>query len=147
MGCDMVVALGKATVDEQRLFGLNLHGPYAEWPVLRRLAGQTHAPGAVIKTHDLELPQARQTFTVLGCALRGEWGLTHGLNEHNVAMGTARWSSKATSPVAGLHGSDLVRLTLERSRSASRRWTFSPTSLAAMARARDKDSSGATMFS
>src|ERR1700694_3777890 len=113
MGADMVVALGQATVSGQTLFGLNWHAPRAQWPSLRRLAGQTHAPGSVIKTRAQEVPQARQTFTVLGCGPRGEWGLTHGLNEHHLAMGLATWTSKVASAQPGLLGTDLVRLTLE----------------------------------
>jgi hypothetical protein len=117
MGCDMVVALDQATVNGQKLFGLNWHGPRGPWPVLRRLAGQMHAPGAVIKTRYHELPQARQTYTVLGCGPRGQWGLTNGLNEHQLAMGMASWTSKVAAR-PGLHGTELVRLTLERSRTA-----------------------------
>src|SRR5437868_415654 len=94
MGCDMVVALGQATVKGQNLFGLNWHGPRAQWPLLRRLQGQMHAPGSVIKTHGQQVPQARQTYTVLGCGPRGGWGLTHGINENHVAIGMANWTSK-----------------------------------------------------
>jgi secernin len=118
MGCDIVVALGQATVNGQSLFGLNRHGPRAPWPLVRRLAGQVHAPGSVVKTGAGELPQLRQTFTVLGCGACGEWGLTHGVNEHQVAMGVASWTSKCAAPQPGLPGTDLVRLTLERGRSA-----------------------------
>ena len=46
------------------------------------------------------------------------WGLTHGINENRVAAGTACWQSKFTAGDSGLLGTDLVRLTLERSQSA-----------------------------
>ena len=118
MGCDMVVALGQATVGEQKLFGLNRHGSGAQGMRLRRHAGQMHAAGSVVRTGAHELPQARQTYTVLGCGTREQWGLTHGLNEHKVAMGMATWTSRVISPEPGLGGADLVRLTLERSRTA-----------------------------
>lgn len=118
MGCDMVVALGQATVNGLCLFGLNRHGPRAPWPVLRRTIGAEYPPGARIKTSRLEVPQVRQTYTVLGSGLPGDWGLTHGVNEHKVAVGLASWTSKLVAPAPGLHGTDLVRLTLERSRSA-----------------------------
>jgi hypothetical protein len=118
MGCDMVVALGQATANGQTLFGLNCHGPRAQGLRLRRHAGQMHAPGSVIRASAGVLPQARRTYTVLGCGARGPWGLTHGLNEHKVAMGMATWSSRVISPQPGLEGAELVRLTLERSQSA-----------------------------
>src|SRR5438105_4187171 len=118
MGCDMVVALGQATVNGHKIFGLNAHGPRARWPVLRRCAGQLHAPGSVVKTRSHEVPEHRQTFAVLGCGPRGEWGLTHGINEHHVAMGLATWTSREVCSQPGLQGTELVRLTLERSHSA-----------------------------
>jgi len=118
MGCDMVVALGQATANGQTLFGLICHGPLAHGPRLRRHGGQMHAPGSVIRTSAGELPQARRTYTVLGCGACGHWGLTHGLNEHKVAMGMATWTSRVVSQQPGLEGAELVRLTLERSQSA-----------------------------
>src|SRR5688500_17680863 len=33
MGCDMVVALGPATVNGQAFFGLNVHGLHTPWPL------------------------------------------------------------------------------------------------------------------
>jgi hypothetical protein len=118
MGCDMVVARGQATVNGQALFGLNCHGPRAQWPLLRRLAGQMHAPGSVIKCRAHDVPQVRQTFAVLGLGPRGAWGLTHGINEHNVAVGMATWTSRERCRQPGLDGAELLRLTLERGHSA-----------------------------
>jgi hypothetical protein len=85
---------------------------------VRRLAGQVHAAGSVINAGACQVSQVRQTCTVLGCGPRGAWGLTHGINEHRVAMGMATWSSRVVCPEAGLDGTELVRLTLERSHSA-----------------------------
>lgn len=118
MGCDMVAALGQATVNGVSLFGLNRHGPRSPWPLLRRTAGATHAPGTRLQISGHEVPQVRQTATVLGSGQPGSWGLTHGINEHKVAVGLATWTSKLVGAAPGLDGTDLVRLTLERSHSA-----------------------------
>ncbi len=118
MGCDMVVALGQATVNGQKLFGLNLHSPQPDWPIPRRLPGQCHSAGTTLRTSSHELTQVRQTFTVLGVGPRTDWGFSHGLNERQVAMGVARWQSKIGAANPGLAGTDLVRLTLERSHAA-----------------------------
>ena len=87
MGCDMVVALGRATVDGGTLFGQNSDRSAGRWHVLRRTAGRTCAADEKVRTRFLELPQARQTFTVLGSQPEGWWGYTHGINERGLVAG------------------------------------------------------------
>lgn len=118
MGCDMVVALGRATVNGQTLFGLNAHRAPREPQTLHKVLGRAFALGEPVRTQFLEIPQVRQTCTVLGSQAHGLWGFQHGVNEHQVALGCAGWRSKLTRPEPGLLATDLVRLTLERSRSA-----------------------------
>jgi hypothetical protein len=119
MGCDMVVALGKATVQENTLFGINYHGPGRHVHSLQRLVGRSHAPDEVLRLGPLQLPEVRQTCTVLGNQPQGSWGLTHGINEHRVVAGFCRWQSKVPPSQQGLSGAELIRLTLERSHSAT----------------------------
>jgi dipeptidase len=71
-----------------------------------------------VRTQFLELPQARQTFTVLGGRTPGCWGLHYGVNENHVAAGCATWRSLLHQPGCCLAGTDLVRLVLERCRCA-----------------------------
>ena len=66
MGCDIVVALGRATVEGNTLFGHNCDRPARQCQALHRTPGQSYAPGEKVRTQGLELPQARQTYTVLG---------------------------------------------------------------------------------
>jgi dipeptidase len=120
MGSDLVVALGQATNNGQTLFAQNCHRSPAEYPSLRRVAGRAFAPDDLVKTPHAELPQARQTFTVLGSQPPGAWGYDHGVNEHQVAAGCAAWRSRLAGRGTGLLGPDLVRLTLERAASARR---------------------------
>lgn len=118
MGGDMVVALGRATVEGHTLFGHNSNRPARERPMLHRSPGRAYASGEKVRVQHLELPQARQTYTVLGSRPRGFWGYDHGLNEHGVALGCARALTRMRGTQPGLDGTDLVRLTLERARSA-----------------------------
>src|SRR5262249_41192595 len=118
MGCDMVVALGRATGNGPSLFGLNCHRPPREPQTLRLVPGRAFALGETVHTQFLELPQARQTYKVLGSQPLGLWGYQHGVNEHRVALGCAGWRSTLTCPRPGLLGADLVRLALERCRGA-----------------------------
>jgi len=118
MGSDMVVALKEASANGTTLFGANHYGPQSQRRQLLRIHGQSHDLGEVLQTSKLKLPQSRQTYTVLGMQPGGQWGLTHGINEHRVVTGVTHWRSRLESDTPALTGPDLVRLTLERSRSA-----------------------------
>ena len=55
-----------------------------------------------------------KTFTTLGLQAAGEWGFRGGVNEHYVALGQTTIQTRLADPHAGLSGSDIVRLTLQR---------------------------------
>jgi hypothetical protein len=118
MGSDMLVALQEASADGTTLFGLNHHAAAAERHTLQMVHGSLHDTGAVIALGGLNIPQARQTFAALGVQPTGQWGFTHGVNEHRVAVGVTAWRSRLNGGPAQLTGADLVRFALERSRSA-----------------------------
>jgi secernin len=118
MGSDMIVALKEASANGTPLFGLNHHAAAGLRHAVQMVPGQMHDPGYVIHASNLELPQARQTYTVLGIQPIGQWGFTHGVNEHRVALGVTQWQSRLQSGPATLGGPDLVRLALERSKCA-----------------------------
>ncbi|HEV3259376.1 MAG TPA: carcinine hydrolase/isopenicillin-N N-acyltransferase family protein [Gemmataceae bacterium] len=118
MGGDLVVALGRATVDGITLFGQNSDQPARQCQVLRRTPGRAFAADEKVRTQFLELPQARQTWTVLGGQPEGRWGYTHGVNEHGLAAGCASLRGRLGCQRPGLLGTDLVRLALERCQNA-----------------------------
>ena len=118
MGCDMVVALPRATADGTALFGHNSNRPAGEAQALVRTAARSHAPGEKLRTPARELPQARQTFAVLANRPAGLWGYRHGVNEHGVCAGVTPIRTRLAEPSPGLSGTDLVRLALERAASA-----------------------------
>jgi dipeptidase len=116
MGSDMVVALGPATVDGRMLFGHNSDRPVQERQSIRRVPGREFA--ADEKVAKLGLPQARHTYTVLAAQPEGCWGYTQGVNDQGIAMGCAALRNKIPCTAPGLLGTDLVRLVLERCRTA-----------------------------
>jgi secernin len=119
MGSDMLVALKEASADGSTLFGLNHHCAAAnQRHALQMVQGQMYDTGAVIPLGGMNIPQARQTFSALGVQAIGQWGFVHGVNEHRVAIGFTSWRSRLKGGLAPLAGADLVRLALERSRSA-----------------------------
>src|SRR5262249_36744649 len=118
MGGDTFVALGSATAGGSTLFAHNRRGRAGETLVLQREPGRAHAPEEIVRTQFASVPQARQTFTVLGCRSAQTWGYHFGVNQHSVAIARSAWQSKLRGAEAGLTGPDLVRLALERSRTA-----------------------------
>jgi dipeptidase len=118
MGGDVVVALGRATVDGHTLFGHNSEQLTRSCQSLQLIRGRPFAVGEKVQTSSLELPQARETWTVLGSRPHGAWGFQHGVNEHGVAAGRASLATRVAVTPGGLRGTDLVRLALERSRTA-----------------------------
>jgi hypothetical protein len=118
MECDAVVALARATVDGQTVFGQRIATRAGPSLRLCRTPGRICAPDEKLHTPFLELPQARQTYAVLGSQREGSWGYDFGVNEHQLAVGCLALKATLKCDAAGLLGTDLTRLLLERSRTS-----------------------------
>jgi secernin len=118
VACDSLVALGNTTRDGGTLFAKNSDRPANECQPLLQVPRQSHAPGARLRCTYTEIPQVAETVRVIGSRPYWCWGFEHGLNEHGVAIGNHTVFSKDALAGRGLIGMDLVRLGLERSRSA-----------------------------
>jgi len=120
VSCDSLVALGNATADGAVLFAKNSDRPANECQPLAQVRRHAHAPGSVLRCTHIEIPQVAETFRLIGSRPFWCWGFEHGLNEHGVAIGNHTVFSKEALEGRGLIGMDLVRLGLERGRSAER---------------------------
>jgi secernin len=119
MGCDSFVALAPATRDGVTLFAKNSDRPPRECQRFVRVPRASHAPGATVRCQYVALPQVAETAAMLGSQPWWLWGFEHGVNEHGVAIGNQTvFAREALGPV-GLIGMDLVRLGLERARTAT----------------------------
>lgn len=118
MGCDIIVALGRATVGGYTLFGQNSSGRARVSHPLILTPGREFAPGEKVHADFLEIPQARQTHTVLASQPAGRWGYLHGVNDVGFAAGCTAFPNKLHSKAPTLSGPDLIRLVLERCRTA-----------------------------
>jgi dipeptidase len=114
MGCDLVVALGRATASGKALFGLNCHRLAGERQALVVRPAQEHAAGETLALQNVRIAERKETFATLGCQPEGDWGYLYGVNEHRVAVGHATWQSLLPPAREGLAGTELVRLALER---------------------------------
>jgi len=116
--CDSLVALGVATADGATLFAKNSDRPAAECQPLVQIAPARHAAGTRVRCQYVDLPQVAETAGIIGSRPYWLWGLEHGVNEHGVAVGNHTVFTKDALAGEGLIGMDLVRLALERARSA-----------------------------
>ncbi len=116
--CDSLVALGNATADGAVLFAKNSDRPAGECQPLVQLRRQSHPAGTRLRCTYIEIPQAAETARLIGSRPFWCWGFEHGLNEYGVAIGNHTVFSKESLEGKGLIGMDLVRLGLERGRSA-----------------------------
>jgi len=118
VACDSLVALGAATADGAVLFAKNSDRPAGECQPLVQIPAARHPPGARLRCQYIEIAQVAETARVIGSRPHWLWGFEHGLNQHGVAVGNHTVFSKDPLTGHGLIGMDLVRLALERGRTA-----------------------------
>ena len=119
LSCDTSVALGPATFDGSTIFAKNSDRPANECQPLTYVPGRRHAPGATVRCQYLEIPQVAETWELIGSRPYWLWGFEMGVNEWGVAIGNeAVFSREHFEEEPALIGMDLVRLGLERGRSA-----------------------------
>ena len=127
--CDTWVALSDATGEEFVLLAKNSDRPVFDSQPLVLHASQTWARDAEISLGRVSIPQVEETHATLGSHPYWCWGYEEGINEHGVAIGNEGIWTKALmeqlvayrdgeNPKYGLTGMDLVRLGLERGRTA-----------------------------
>ncbi|MCW5982401.1 MAG: C69 family dipeptidase [Bryobacteraceae bacterium] len=118
-GCDTWVALPDATADGSVILAKNSDRPPMEAQPLVQMPARRHKPGETVKCTYIEVPQAAETYEHLGSKIWWAFGYEHGMNEHGVAIGNeAVWSKEPYQWGDGLLGMDLVRLGLERGKTA-----------------------------
>lgn len=110
MDADIILATGLATVHKRTYIAqTNRHAGANPQLVIRVPA---HS-GQSVKSQALDLPQIRQTHTILGMQPLDGWGLQNGVNDQQLAVSASNWRSRfAGAP--GILDRDLVRLALER---------------------------------
>jgi secernin len=117
--CDTWVALPDATADHSVILAKNSDRPPMEAQPLVQFPQRYHSPGEKVKCTYIEIPQVAETYETIGSKLWWAFGYEHGMNEYGVAVGNeAVFSKEAVRWGDGLLGMDLVRLGLERGKTA-----------------------------
>jgi secernin len=130
LGCDTGVALPDVTQSGYTILGKNSDRRISESQRLELHPGQSFEANTLLQLEHRNIPQVRQTYSTLGAGPYWCWGYEEGMNEYRVAIGNEAIRTKTNReeasayragrlPEPGLLGMDIVRLTLERSKSAA----------------------------
>lgn len=116
--CDSLVALAPATAAGVTIFAKNSDRPALECQPLCDVPAADHPVDGLVQCTYIAVPQIGHTYRVIGSRPYWCWGFEHGVNEHGVAIGNHTVFTKEPVASVGLLGMDLVRLGLERARTA-----------------------------
>lgn len=117
--CDTFALCSGIYFGKKNLLAKNSDRPLGECQTLRYFPAEDHAPGETLKCTYLTIDQAEHTYAMLGSQPYWIWGFEMGINEWGLSIGNeAEWSRCETETADGLLGMDLLRLALERSRTA-----------------------------
>jgi hypothetical protein len=121
--CDTFVFVAGEGGPSGTLFGKNSDRPSDEEHEVVVFPAASHAPGSMVRCTYISIAQAEQTLRVVLSRPRWLWGCEMGANElgvvgGNEAVGTALAPDLDAGPTPRLLGMDLLRLALERGRSA-----------------------------
>ena len=117
--CDTFIVHGRLTASGHTTLAKNSDREPNEAQYLEKFAAADHAPGEIVRCTYIEIPQVPHTYAMVGSRPWWMWGFEHGVNEHGLAIGNeAVWFKVPASLELGLLGMDLLRLTLERAKTA-----------------------------
>ena len=101
------------------LYAKNSDRPLNEAQPLVYFPPADHAPGEMVQTSFIKVPQVPHTYGVIGSKLDTFFGCEHGINEWGLVIGNEQVTGREIPERRwGLIGMDILRLTLERCRTA-----------------------------
>ncbi|NJE76338.1 C69 family dipeptidase [Thermococcus sp. ES12] len=121
--CDVLVAAPEATKEGVMLFAKNSDREPNEAQILEFIPRTKHGAEKVRLTY-VDFPQVKETYAVILSRPWWMWGAEMGVNEFEVAIGNTAVFTKVKVPESGVTGMDMIRLALERTRSAGEALEF-----------------------
>ncbi len=116
--CDTLVALGNSTKDGSVIFGKNSDRPWDEVQLITYSPRLKHSRGEEVKCTYISIPQVSETFAIILSQPWWMWGAEMGTNEYGVVIGNEAVYTHEPLRNKGLLGMDLLRLGLERGKTA-----------------------------
>lgn len=117
--CDTLAVYKTQSASGSNLFAKNSDRDIDEAQPLLFFPAKKHEAGEKLKCTYIEIDQVEETYAMIGSKPWWIWGFEHGINEHGVAIGNeADWSEIPPNDKEALLGMDLLRLGLERGKTA-----------------------------
>lgn len=117
--CDVLVALSNSTEDGSVIFAKKSDREPNEPQALHYFPRQTYDPDKdIVQATHIQIPQVEETYAVLLSSPCWTFGCEVGANEFGVTIGNIPVFTKEWERNIGLTGMDLVRLALERTKTA-----------------------------
>lgn len=116
--CDTFVALGNASKDGNVIFGKNSDRPFDEVQLIVYVPQKKHVKGDILKCTYVEIHQVQETNAIILSQPWWMWGAEMGANEYGVVIGNEAVYTHEPIRNIGLLGMDLLRLGLERGKTA-----------------------------
>ena len=118
--CDTLLAQKGTTAGAVTLFAKNSDRQRNEAQAIDYIAARDHLSGEQVACTYVTIPQVGHTHAVLLSRPYWTWGAEMGANEHGVIIGNEGLHARSMAfQTPALTGMDLVRLSLERSRTAA----------------------------
>lgn len=117
--CDTLVAMHDAVKDGSVILAKNSDREPNEAQNITFVPAAEHPAGSTVLCTYIEIPQVPHTYAALLSRPFWMFGAEMGVNEHSVAIGNEAVFTKEKYGKTGLTGMDMLRLALERSRSAA----------------------------
>jgi len=119
LSCDTMVATSDVTADGVTIFAKNSDREPNEAHQVIYVPAADHPPDTNVRCTYIEVPQVSHTYAVLLAKPFWIWGAEMGVNEYGLAIGNeAVFTKEPYDKKGGLTGMDLLRLALERARTA-----------------------------
>ncbi len=116
--CDTYVSLKSNSKDGTVIFGKNSDRLGNEAQLITYAPRKKYSKGEELKCTHISIPQVTETSSVLLSQPWWMWGAEIGANEYDVVIGNESVATKESLSETGLLGMDLLRLGLERGKSA-----------------------------
>ncbi len=117
--CSSFVVMGSETKTGDIIYAKNSDRPFNEAQPLIYYPAQDHPENSFTECSFIKIPQVKHTYACIGSKPHFFWGFEHGINEHGLMIGNEQVSGREIPERRwGLIGMDILRLTLERARSA-----------------------------
>ncbi|MFX0004564.1 MAG: C69 family dipeptidase [Candidatus Hodarchaeota archaeon] len=116
--CDTYVSLSTWSKDKNVIFGKNSDRPESEAQLISYAPRITYSYGEELKCTHISIPQVNESAAVILSQPYWMWGAEMGANEYGVVIGNESIQTREPLKESGLTGMDLLRLGLERGKTA-----------------------------